>query len=191
MKTSADPRVLTFDVRESAIAFRLDGELSCMISRDDFLSLQNSAVMERLFRLAIPKNVEFEALDNVEAFARVSRLLKKGLILEQAAAVLGVSGEVLRRFWSCALPKYRGPEADKVIERQSHAENDFCATAGLCVVGGFHAGTPIPELFLDALIVHQNIAVCGAAKTADKLHLDHGAFREWLEKNARVLEVLG
>lgn len=183
---------ITFEVIENEIAFRVGGKLIGVIAKDDFLTLLDKPVMEGRFRMAVPKNAEFEALDTTEGFARVSRLLRKGLSLEQAAQVLGVDAEALRKFWSYALPKYKGPQADAEIERQGHEQGDFCATVGLCETEGPEAGSPIPELFVDALAVHQNLAECGSVgQVADRMHLDHAALYEWLELNARVLEVLG
>ena len=182
---------LKYEVAEDGITFTI-GESSVRVSRDDFLNLIDGPGMVERFREANPANAGFAALDNVETYAKVYRLLKKGLMLEQAAQLLGVPGETVRRFWSYALGHgYPGAAAE--IERQGADSEgkDFCKTIGFETLGA-NAGQPFPPVFVDALGAKTNLTYYGSAgRTAEMMALDRKDFELWVEKNKNVLEVLG
>ena len=184
---------LKYEVAEDAITFTI-GESSVRVSRDDFLNLIDGPGMVERFWEATPANAGFAALDNVETYAKVYRLLKKGLVLEQVAQLLGVPGETARRFWAYSLSRNPGKaEAAAEIKRQgADAEGkDYCKAVGFETEGP-NAGQPHPPVFVDALGAKTNLTYFGAAgRAAEMMGLDCKDFELWVERNKRVLEVLG
>ena len=183
-----EPGLLTWEVRENEIVFSLS-EWRIRIPKDEYLTLIDPRSMFERFQEATPVNAGFAALDNVETYARIYRYLKKGLILEQVAQLLGVPGEVLRRFWSFAMTRYPGGAAtDAEIARQgADAEGkDYCKAIGIQTIGA-NAGQPNPPVFVDAYVAKKSLGAWNAAET---LGLDNRDFDEWLRKNKAILDIL-
>lgn len=129
-------------------------------------------------------------------FARILRLLRKGLDLGQAARAMGVDPESVRRFYNAELPPWNDSrsrtraQVDAEIERQAEAEGDYCKpVAG--TLSWERPGQPLARRFVDAAAVKQAQRQGKSAETiAANLGLDPTAFDEWLIKNAAILETL-
>jgi hypothetical protein len=195
---------LTWIVRETEIVFSVADEAIVRVSKDRFLTLLDGRAMTELFRLQ--SKTDFDQWDSAEWYARTDRYLRKGLSLDQAAQAMrapgehqtDITGETLRKLWANFLAYHRGEAVIAAeIERQGREEGDYCKTDGtLCKAGEeptpLESGTPLPEIFVDALIAARLLKEWGGVRTtAATLHLDLRAFEEWIEKNRNILEVLG
>ena len=198
MKKQLENGKLTWALDEKEITFSL-GELSFKVPRGEFLSLIDRGIMEERFRLSEKPNAAFVELDTPATFARVSRLLRKGLTLDEAARVLKVDAGILRKFWELGLRKYRdNGEARSEGEKQGRAEGDYCKTNGLYEMGRAPLpgvpgadGVKIPEVFVNAADVKRALTrFQDEGVVAGKFKLDVKDFGIWIEKNQYILDVL-
>ena len=181
-----------FSVRGEDVLFTLDGKPKFKLRTDALLRLINAELIKRL-RADQGENEELKAIDSLQFFAKVQRLLRRGFSSEEAAKIVGITPQFLRRYLSYGMGKYRDPQQVRnEIERQQQAEGDLCLkkprrqtdqerTLGIA---------PEPEYANVPAAAVKDMLKAGRvfSEICEKLDLDEKSFSEWYKLNKPLLD---
>ncbi len=169
------------------------GGLAFRVPKGMLIQLADRGVVEESFKRAVEPNRTFEDIDCVENFARVTRLLRKGLDLDQAARAMKLDPGKVRKFYGHCISaggKYGVNQVKGEADRQGELEGDYCRCAE-GVTSWAEPGKPLERIFINAATVKQaqKAGKC-FPEIAALVHADRQSFDEWLDKNAAILGVL-
>jgi len=185
--------VLGLDLDGDKITVAIGGEARFIIPADNILDLFDKLQWRR--REGPKRESEFPAgLDTRENFVFAQRLLKKGLDAERAARVMGIRGELFRRFLNHGIQEFGKDKSLNDEEMAKHAAEDLVERKPVskgwpaAMIG---ATPPAEYVFLELHAVKPFLrAGKSVTDAAAALGLVEESLAKWIEANKPYLDLV-